>query len=679
MKKPAAAVKKNRQLILTLIYSILLFSAYIFAAVRGARHLLPLGGVFIIVYCTGMILIEVLCRRTSARDDSPDRLVLSRTLFDAVDRMDSPAVMCRADGRVFWCNGATRNAMTDGRRPYGKTLGELFGASLDDIRNAPPEDGLGVTFYDGYYIAKQSAIKFERGGALVILTESSELKTMGDELDLIHERLDECDPVVAYVYIDNLTEMIKYDNESYRPATAKIDEIMCEWASDASGIIKEYERDRYMLIFEKKHLERYIERRFDILDRIRDIRVGAEQLSVTVSVGIASVYGSFADKDRAARAALEMALGRGGDQVAVKGDETTEFYGGRTRAARKRSSVRSRVVSNELLMHISRSSNVLIMGHRFPDYDSIGACVGLARLAMFCGVDVNIVADKTDSNVALCLPFVSDTEDFRHVFVSSDEGLDLMQTGTFVIVADVNNMSIVEDPEIISAAKHFAVIDHHRKAADYSLEPELEYIDPKASRACELVSEMLEQVLPQDILKSGEASLILAGIMLDTKQFTRMTGTRTYGAALYLHDSGAEAQAVQELFKTELDDYILEARFRSNVEIYRGSMAITVCRSSDEGDEGEAADKITAAKAAEGLVGVRGITAAFALVSLGDVLHISARSTGDINVQLILERLRGGGHFDTAGAQLTGVSVDEALTMLRASIDEYLDDGAAKA
>lgn len=677
MKKPSESVRKNLQFILTLIYSLAVFSIYVLAAAHGAGHLMRTGCIFILLLCAGIVIIHMAGRRKkTAGTDSPDRLVLSRTLFDAVDRMDSPALMCRSDGRVFWCNEATRSSMTDGRRPYGRTIGELLGVSLDDIRDAPSEDGLGVTFYDRYYIAKQCSIKLERGGALVILTESSELKTMGDELDLIHERLDECDPVVAYVYVDNLTEMIKYDNESYRPATAKIDEIMCEWAADVSGIIKEYERDRYMLVFEKKHLERYIERRFDILDRIREIRVGAEQLSVTVSVGIASVYGSFADKDRAARAALEMALGRGGDQVAVRNDETTEFYGGRTRASRNRSSVRSRVVSNELLMHISRSSNVLIMGHHFPDYDSIGACVGLARLAMFCGVKVNIIADRYDSNVSLCLPFLSGTEDFRHVFVSPDEGLDLMQTGTFVILADVNNVSIVEDPEIVSAAKQFAVIDHHRKTADYALEPELEYIDPKASSACELVSEMLEQVLPQDILKPGEASLMLAGIMLDTKQFTRMTGTRTYSAALYLHDSGAEAQAVQDLFKTELDDYILEARFRSNVEIYRGSMAITVCRSSDEGSEGEAADKITAAKAAEGLVGVRGIKAAFALVQLGETLHISARSTGDVNVQLILERLRGGGHFDIAGAQLTGVSIDEALAMLRSSIDEYLNDGA---
>lgn len=673
MKKFLKAVAKKRQLVLTLIYSAVLFSLYILSPRLFHIRRMHAAILFIVLLWLGIAIIYSACSRIGGKrgDIVQDRQLLGSAVFEGIDGIISPAALCGSDERVFWCNEALRRAMADGRKPYGKTLSELFGVSLEDIRSSPEEDGVGVSFYDRYYIAKQSPVKLEHGGALVILTESSELKTMGDELELIHERLDETEPIVAYAYIDNLTEMIKYESDSYRPATAKIDELMCDWASDANGIIKEYERDKYMLVFEKKHLDRYVERKFDILDRIREIRVGTEQLSVTISVGIASVYGSFADKDRAARNALEMALGRGGDQIALKTDNGIEFYGGRTRASRRRSSVRSRVVSNELLMHISRSSNVLIMGHRSPDYDSIGACVGLARLTMFCGVDVNIVIDKSDESAVLCLPYVTDTDDFRHVFVNPDDGLDLMQSDTLVILADVNNLSIVADPEIVGAAKHFAVIDHHRKTADYALEPELEYIDATASSTCELVSEMLEQVLPQELMKPAEASLMLAGIMLDTKQFTRMTGNRTYSAALYLHDCGADTSALQDLFKTELDDYRLEAKFRSNAELYRGSTAITVCSEED----GKCADKITASRAAEGLIGVRGIKAAFAIAVMEDELHISARSAGEINVQLILEKLRGGGHFDTAGAQLRGVTADDAVAMLKDAIDNYLDDG----
>lgn len=675
MKKVLSFARKNWLIVLTTVYTAFLFLAYIIAASRGMPHLLRFGVLFFILYVTGIVLIGVVGRHITSRDGQvKDRLVLSRTVFDAVDRMDSPAVMCSFDGRILWCNEALRDTMKEAKKPYGKTVHELFGVSLESIRDAHPEDGLGVDFCGRYYIAKYSTIKYGRGGAFIIMTESTELKTMSDELDLIHEKLEDSEPAVAYVLVDNLTEMVQYDNESYRPAAAKIDEILREWAAEANGVLKEFERDRYLFIFERRYLKQYIEKKFDFIDKIRNIRVGAEQLSVTISVGISMVYGSFADKDRAARAALELALGRGGDQVVVKTDESTEFYGGRSKAARNRSSVRSRVVSNELIMHMARSSNVLIMGHKYPDFDSIAACVGLARIAMFCGVDVNIVADLTDDNVKMCREFLEDVEEYRNVFVSADEGLDLMQTGTLVVIADVNNLAIVEDKAIIDSAKYYAVIDHHRKQAEYMREPLLEYIEPKASSASELVSEMLEQILPQDMLTKAEANLLLSGIMLDTKQFSRMTGTRTYGAALYLHDSGAEPQAVQEFFKTGLEDYLKEAKFRSNVVLYRGVMAITICDS----EKGDATDKIIASKAAEGLIGIRGIKAAFAITTVGETMHISARSTGEINVQLILEKLRGGGHFDTAGAQLKGVNAEEAVIQLKGAIDDYLDQNTDK-
>ena len=670
MKKIRALISKYWQIILTVLYTAFLFTAYIIAAAKGMPHLLRFGVLFLALYAVGVVLIGVLGRRVSLSGGQiKDKMVLSRTVFDAIDRMDSPAIMCTLDGKILWCNEALRDTMSEAKKPYGRTISELLGVPLENIRDSNAEDGYGVDFCGSYYIAKYSTVKYGRGGALIILTESAEFKTMRDELELIHEKLEDSEPCVAYVLIDNLTEMIQYDNESYRPAAAKIDEILREWAAEARGIIKEYERDRYLIVFERRYLKRYIDKKFEVLDRIREIRVGAEQLSVTVSMGISMVYGSLGDKDRTARAALELALGRGGDQVVVKTDDSTEFYGGRSRALRRRSSVRSRVVSNELVMHMSRASNVLIMGHKYPDYDSIASCAGLACIAMFCGVDVNIVADPADENVKRCMSFFEGIDEFENVFVSADEGLDLMQTGTFVILSDVNNLSIVEDPAIVESAKCFAVIDHHRKQAEYDRDPILEYIEPKASSASELVCEMLEQILPEGTLLPQVAQLLLAGIMLDTKQFSRMTGTRTYGAALYLHDCGAEPQAVQELFKTGLDDYQKEARFRSNVVIYRGIMAITLC----ETEKGDGSDKIIASKAAEGLIGVRGVKAAFAITTVGDTMHISARSTGEVNVQLILEKLRGGGHFDIAGAQLRGVSAEEAVVKLKSAIDEYID------
>ncbi len=670
MKKFKRFFEENRQPILTVLYTALLFSIYAWGVAKGMRHPLRVAVAFILLLSAGAALIA-LCERLLIRKKGAvkDRAVLSRIIFETLDVFSSPLILCRANGKIFWCNEGMKVLMPDGRKPYGKTVFDVLGVTLDSIREAAPEDGLGVDFAGHYFIAKYNAVKYELGGAMVLLTESTELKTMGDELDLIHERLVDGEPVVAYIVVDNLTEMIQYDNESYRPAAAKIEELLRDWAAEAKGILKEVERDKYLFVFERKHLGVYIDRKFELLDRIRNVRVGPEQLSVTVSVGIAQVYGTFAEKDKAARAALEMALGRGGDQVVVKKDGATEFYGGRTKATRRRSSVRSRVVSNELLMHISRSSNVLIMGHRFPDYDSVASCVGLARLAMFCGVDVNIVTDTADENVAFCREYVKVQPEFADVFVTPDRGLDLIKPDTLVILSDVNNLGIVAEPQILCSTRRYAVIDHHRKQAEYTIEPLLEYIDPKASSASELVAEMLEQVLPQGLLTKGEANLLLAGIMLDTKQFTRMTGTRTYGAALYLHECGAEPQLVQELFKTDIDEYTKEASFRSNAEIYREHMAITVC---DATGEDTSSAKITASKAAEGLIGVRGIKAAFAIVTVDDMMHISARSTGDVNVQLILEKLKGGGHFDIAGAQLQGHDTEKAVALIKSSIDEYL-------
>ncbi len=677
MKNLMKFVNKYWQLILTTAYTVALFAIYIFGAANGMSHLLRFGFLFMALVIIGVVFISFFARKLSRQGEQvKDRMALSRAIFDGIDRMDSPALMCRSDGRIFWCNESMRSVMSDSRKPYGKSVTEILGVSVERIRDASPADGYGIDFHGHYYIAKYNSIKFERGGGLIILTESTELKTMSDELELIRDKLEISEPVVAYILIDNITEMIMYDSESYKPAVMQIDEVLREWATDAKGILKEYERDRYMLIFERGRLNSYIERKFDFLDKIRNIRVGAEQLSVTASIGISTIYGSFAEKEKSARAALELALSRGGDQIVVKSDEDTEFYGGRKKAAGKRSSVRSRVVSNELLMHMSRSSNVLIMGHRYPDFDSIGAAVGLARIAMFCGVDVNIVIDLADKNFKLCRGILESVPEYKRVFVSVDDAIDMIKPDTLVVMADVNNLAIVYDRAIIDASERFAVIDHHRKQAEYQRDPLIEYIDPKSSSASELVAEMLEQLLTADILTSHEANLLLAGMMLDTKSFTRMTGTRTYGAALYLHDVGAEAQAVQEFFKTELDEYLKEARFRSNVEIYRENTAIAVCERSEDGDT--SGDKILAAKAAEGLVGVRGIKASFAIVTIDDVMHISARSTGEVNVQLVLEKLNGGGHFDTAGAQLSGVTVDEAVSTLKAAIDDYMDQAEAE-
>ena len=315
---------------------------------------------------------------------------------------------------------------------------------------------------------------------------------------------------------------------------------------------------------------------------------------------------------------------------------------------------------------IKSASNVLIMGHKYADFDAFGACVGLARIAMYCGARVNIVINMADRNLAGCRSMLESEEDFLGIFVNAQTGLDLLETGTLVIVADVNNFAIAEEPELAYRTENLAVIDHHRKMSEFKREPDVEYIEPSASAACEIVAEMLEQVLPKDDLTPAEANLMLAGITLDTKQFTKNTGTRTFSAAMYLRDRGADPTEVQRLFKESFDDYMREAKFRRNVEIYRGVCAITIVEDSD------GADRVIAAKAADNLLMVDGIKASFAAIRSGDTVHLSARSQGEVNVQLILEEMGGGGHYDAAGAQRVGESMDDIIAKLKEAIDHHI-------
>lgn len=588
--------------------------------------------------------------------------VMGRIMFDAVVKMATPVFLCDSSERIIWYNNTTEELHSSKNKLYGESVSELFGVTLAEIRANRSDEGARLTCDGRSFRAKFNHIKTDDDDyALVITTETTQLdalveKMAGDEL------------VVAYIMIDNLGEMMQYDSEHYRPAASQIDEILRDWADEYGGILKEYERDKYIFITEARVLDELILQKFDILDRVRAVRVGDTNLPLTISMGVSNIHGAYEEKERAAHAALDMALQRGGDQAAVKGDGSIDFYGGVTKTVQKRTNVRSRVISNELISAMKKASNVLIMGHKFADFDAFGACVGLAQIAMFCETRVNIVINMADRNLIGCRSLLDTASEYRGIFVDSADALDLLETGTLVIVADVNNLSRSELPELAYRTEMLAVIDHHRMTAEFERDPDVEYIEPSASATCEIVAEMLEQVLPNDELSAAEATVMLAGISLDTKQFTKDTGTRTFSAAMYLRDRGADPVVVQDLFRESYSDYMREARFRSNVEIYRERIAITFV----EDGEASPADRIIVAKAANNLLMLEGIDASFAAVRIGDTLHISGRSADKVNVQLILEEIGGGGHFSAAAAQIKEKSAAEVITELKAAIDKHL-------
>ncbi len=636
-------------------------------AILGTYTEIPLPvlciGAFILA-AAAAFCIHLFFDRASAHGADSQTLtpVLGNIMVDTVMRFNAPVFICdEAEERIIWYNRAFASATESKVQLYGHCADEYLSRTVADILTENAADGAAVSLGDRSYRARVHTFRAkEKAFCLLSLSDVT-------ETERLYKQLAESEAVVAYILMDNLEELLQYEQEKFRTVAVEIENVLREWAAEAEGILKEYERDRYLFVFEARHLDDFIVRKFDILDKIRNIRIGDAKVPVTISVGVANVRGEFTEKERAASAALDMALQRGGDQVVVKNETGIAFYGGRTKTMQKRTKVRARVIANELILHISRASNVLIMGHKYADFDAFGAAVGMARLALFCGSRVNIVTDLRDPNLAGCRQILSAVPEYEDILIDTSEALDLVSAHTLLIVVDVNNPAKVESPELFQNIENMVVIDHHRKTAEFERTPLISYIEPSASAACELVAEMLEQVLPENLLRREEANLMMAGILLDTKQFTKNTGTRTFSAALYLRDRGAVPAEAQNLFKTDLDDFIREAKFRSNVVIYRGVMAIAL----GEG-EGDAGDRIAAAKAADKLLTVEGVQASFALIRIGDVVHISARSGDVINVQLILERLKGGSHFDMAAAQVTS-TLHDALVQLKIAIDAYLD------
>lgn len=614
---------------------------------------------FAVLY-VGVCLVLWLFLDVKARQDVPEKLkpIMGRIMFEAVVKMDSPVFICDSSEKIVWFNAALE-ALCEKRKLYNEAVADIFSVSLSDLRRNVG-GGTRLMYNGRSFMAQYHHVKTDEEDFTLIVTAET---TENDELC---RKMNDEALVVSYLMIDNLSEMMQYDTEHYRPAAMRIDEILRDWTAEYNAILREYERDKYLIFTQRSELDRMIECKFDVLDRVRAVKAGETNLPLTISMGVGAVSGSYEEKEKAAHAALDMALQRGGDQAAVKTDESMDFYGGVTKTVQKKTSVRARVVSNELITHIKSASNVLIMGHKRADFDSFGSCVGLARIAMFCGARVNIIIDPADRALLGCRDIIADCEDYDGVFISASDALDKLETRSLVIVADVSNLSITEEPELARRTEKLAIIDHHRKMSEFEREPDVEYIEPSASSACELVAEMLEQVLPKDGLSVSEAHLMLAGITLDTKQFTKNTGTRTFSAAMYLRDRGADPVLVNGLFRETFDDYRREAQFRGNVRIYRDVYAITMIGDGD----GCKGDRVIAAKAADNLLMVDGIKASFAIVKEGDVVHISARSSGEINVQLIMEEMGGGGHFDGAAAQLDATNADGVVGALLAAIDK---------
>lgn len=569
---------------------------------------------------------------------------------------------------------------SESRTPLGKLTMDTK-ASSDDT--APPADTLPESSIDGTvvrlpdngrYVARAYETRLnDRTNYLVTFTDASEL------LDL-REKMERDMPAVAYIDVDNLEELTQYTHANYRDASRKVDDILINFAASMDGFLREYERDRYIMLFSQEKLRVCEEDRFSaLLDRIRDIRLGEYGIPVTISVGISLDDCTMAERAKEASSALDMALQRGGDQVAVRRPDGIRYYGGQTRPFQRRTKVQSRVVASYLLTKISEADNLLIMGHKNPDFDSIGSSIGIAQLGLLAGIPTRIIMDLDNPNFRIATERLTASSPYREMFISGHRGLDLVRSGTLLIITDANNLRIIESREVADSVRQvsgkIAIIDHHRQAGEYDFEPVINYIDASASSTSELVTEMLEQsdtgAEGDSTLVSDEvASIILSGIMLDTSGFTRNTGSRTLDAARYLFGRGANAEYAHTFFNQDYADYVSERSFSGCTLLHDGKVGLTWSKGTGRGSD----DRVAAAKEADRLLLVKGVHASFSLVVIDNVVHISGRSDGTVNVQLILERLGGGGRFDSAGTALSGVSLETAVEDLKGAINAYFEE-----
>lgn len=644
----------------------------------------PAALVFLLVYCAAAAAVCLLMRSPAVfRMSEKERASIGSLMTDTLRGIEMPAAITTEDGKIVWSNTAMQRAADSGETLAGLNLGSFCAVPVSALIAADPSEGVRAEIKDSPYLVRAYEMSTQdRKYYLLTLDDLS-------KIEAAEARADDELSVVAYLALDNLEELAQYARVSYREAANRVEEILKAWVVGMDGLMREYDRDKFLVVFPQKQLTSAISDKFGVLDAVRNVKTGEAGMSLTVSIGMSAAGESVAEREKEAAAALETALQRGGDQVVLRTRKGTEFFGGRTKSSRERTAVTSRVVSDRLATLIGESGNVLIMGHKNPDFDCIGACVGLARLASRYVSDVKIVVDRKSRNFTVCTEglFADTSLDFDGLFIDAADGLDMIRSDTLLIVADVNNLQICESPEIAANVFRTVIVDHHRKAQEFVNEPELIYIEPSASSTCELVAEMLElsragQDTPDGAgLSRREADIMLAGIMLDTLDFTRSTTARTFAAALYLRECGASSEIARTFFYEDLSSYITESKLGAEVCIYRSRIAIAVGRGSaadaDPDDasavaEARSVDRVTASKTADKLLTVRGVDAAFVLIETGGEVMISARSGGSINVQLVLEQMGGGGHFDAAGAQVRGTDIKDVLTRLKTCIDDYL-------
>ena len=473
-------------------------------------------------------------------------------------------------------------------------------------------------------------------------------------------------PAIAVIAIDNYEELVKNTTDSEKSnILAGIDKRLFAWVKDSSAVLRKYDRDKYIFVIENVELDKLVARKFSVLQEVREIE-NHEGVVATLSIGIGRDGETLAESYQFAGLAVDMALSRGGDQAVIKNKFNFAFFGGLSEEVEKRTKVKSRVVANALSQLIRDSSQVLVMGHKNSDMDAIGAAAGMVCAARVKGRPVHIVVDRQHTMASDLIERLETQSEYKGVFISAEDAMIACDFNTLLIVVDVNRPGYVESAALLESINKIAVIDHHRRAADYIENAVVSLHEPYASSASELVSELLQYLVPTSGILTCEAEAMLAGIYLDTKGFSTRTGVRTFEAAAYLRRAGAESSDVKRLFQSSFDQYMERQKLISSARDCGQGVIFAIT--------GEEVDRIAAAQAADELLSIIGTHASVVAFRSGNDMAVSARAAGHVNVQLLMERLGGGGNHSAAGAQLKNTTPEEADKLITDAIRGYFDD-----
>ncbi len=494
-----------------------------------------------------------------------------------------------------------------------------------------------------------------------------------DETEIVHyirenneQRLD-----VGLLYIDNYDESLEPIDEVRRSLLAAlIDRKINKYMLKIDAITKKLEKDKYIFLFRHKYLTELQNDKFSLLDEIRKVNVG-DDVCITISMGIGLQADTYKKRQEYARSAIDLALARGGDQVVVKTKDNLLYYGGKSIQQEKNTRVKARVKAHALRESIEAAEQVIIMGHQLPDVDAIGSAVGIYRIANALGKRAHIVVNKVTSSLRPVITMLKESDGYDDdLFVSGETAKGLMTNGTLLVIVDVNNPPYTDEPSLVSLASSLVVLDHHRQAGETFENPTLSYIEPFASSASEMVAEILQYVGEEVKLKSYEADALYSGIMIDTNNFMNKPGVRTFEAVAFLRRSGADISRIRKLFRTDLAEYRVKAEAIQNTEIFMKSYAIALCNANHC-----ESPTIVGAKIANELLDITGIKASFVLTEFEGKIYISARSIDELNVQVVMEKLGGGGHITSAGAQLENVTLYEGSEIVRNTLSKMKEEG----